>query len=189
MRKKIIALACGAAMFGGIVTGCKSSAGTAGTTPPPNASTPATVTAPSSSASTSATHAAPKPAAVPHVGQAVTVKDDGGTYTVTVTAPRPAKGGILYTAKPGQKLVAVTITYHVTQGKASPNPLWFTLRDAAGNTYNAALGDMDQQLSSDDVVAGETARGPVAFEVPATAKITSVVMSSPLGDRQATWLV
>jgi hypothetical protein len=86
-------------------------------------------------------------------------------------------------------LYAVTVTIKVTSGKVDANPLYFAARNAAGDSYDVALGATSDDLDSASVVAGQVLRGSVGFDVPRGQHIALVIYDDALGPQIASWRV
>jgi hypothetical protein len=114
--------------------------------------------APRSSASTS----------LPGVGHRV--ESPGIALTVNAVT-KPLSAGALSAAKPGHTFLVVEATLENTGAANAPyNPLQFTLQDADGLQYIAALVGTDKALHAGELAPGNTASGEVIFEVPITAR-------------------
>jgi hypothetical protein len=119
------------------------------------------------------------------VGQPVTVTWDDGSGTVTVNAITRFKPEYGTTDNPAGHL-ALDVTYTVSTGKASYNPLYWSARDAAGHEYGTAMGP-EPWLKSGELVVGETVRGWIAFDAPGGP--LTVFLDGPLAGHLATWSV
>jgi Domain of unknown function (DUF1942) len=75
-----------------------------------------------------------------------------------VTAPQ------FYTTTGTVYSVEVTVT--TKAGVLYANPLSFSARSAAGDSYDLALGATTDELVPGDVDAGQRVRGTVSFDVP-----------------------
>jgi hypothetical protein len=71
-------------------------------------------------------------------------------------------------ALPGMTRVVVTVTIEGVGAAGPYSSRYFTLADAAGNTYSAT-GDAADALGAGQLAAGAAVRGALTFEVPATA--------------------
>lgn len=114
----------------------------------------------------------PKPG-LPGLGKTA---EGHGYSLIAVAVEDPASPGRLYTAKPGKKLVAIEVIIGNVSGESfSSNPLYATLVDTEGFTYEPELGARAQgQLAMLDLNPGEKVRGWIAFEVPEGAVPASV---------------
>lgn len=107
----------------------------------------------------------------PAYAKAGTTAESAG-YTLSVVGFEPiAKPSIIYTAKPGYKLVAAEIVVgNNKDDKMSVNPLYTHLVDTRGFLWAAKLGGRDgKQIDSGEIGKGEKVRGWVAFEIPTDA--------------------
>lgn len=125
-------------------------------------------------------------AAQAQIGDTVTATDSGASVQITVTNLHAVtKPSEFYT--PAGTVYSVDVTINCTSGSFSANPLEFTARTAAGDSSEAALGAVDNQIETTDVAAGQRLRGAVAFDMPKGSKPALIVLSGPLGDQIATW--
>jgi hypothetical protein len=93
--------------------------------------------------------------------------EKGGYSLVAEAVEDPATGGMLYTAEPGMKLIAVQIAVGNESGDTvTVNPLKAVLIDSEGYVYTPELAGRDGQIAVTDIAVGERVRGWVAFEVP-----------------------
>jgi hypothetical protein len=137
----------------------------------------------------------PKPIDVPDVptgkiGDGLTIQTDDDTHlTVTVSDLKVAKPSEFVT--PTGVLYSVNVEEAVSQGSFDANPLYFSARSAAGDSYDADLGGVDPQLGvgASEITAGQSVHGLVAFDVPKGQTISIVIMADPLGTQLATWNV
>ena len=115
--------------------------------------------------------AVPAPAGPAAVGEAV----NAGDFTLTVIEVTQADSFNEY-LKPagGSVYVIADVLIEASGDKVPYNPFYFKVKDSDGREYTFAFG-VDGSLASGDLVAGDKARGNVAFEVPATA--TGLVLS------------
>lgn len=114
-----------------------------------------------------------------------TVKGQDGVARVTVTRPVPAKPA-QYSTPPKEKvLYAVTVTFVGVSGKVDANPLFFQARDAQGDTFDAGLANIDNELSSGSVTPGRRLRGRIAFEVLKGKRISLITFG--VIDELAAW--
>jgi hypothetical protein len=97
-------------------------------------------------------------------------------YALTgISVQDPAIPGMLYTATTGKKLIAVEIIISNLSGDMlSVNPLYATLVDKDGFTYDAELAGVDAQMSTLDLNPGEKVKGLIAFETPENAVAASI---------------
>ena len=120
-------------------------------------------------------------------GDTVRIKsDDGNVYRVTVAAPKIAKPSE-FTTLGNKKLYASQVTIVGITGTTTVNPLYFKAQNSEGDSYDSALGDVDNQIDAGDVPAGSKSRGMVAFEVPPGQTITSISITDAILDTAATW--
>jgi hypothetical protein len=100
-------------------------------------------------------------------------------YALTgISVQDPATPGMFYTATSGKKLIAVEIIISNLSGDMlSVNPLYATLVDKDGFTYQAELGGVDDQLSTLDLNPGEKVKGLISYQVPDTAVAASIKYS------------
>ncbi|MGN6609945.1 MAG: DUF4352 domain-containing protein [Jatrophihabitans sp.] len=122
-------------------------------------------------------------------GSTVTVKStgsDGSDTAAQVTVlPAVVKPSVL--AAPHEHLVGYEVTIVGASGKFDVNPTFFSAQNAAGDTYQTALGDYDGELTDTTLTAGRRIRGLIAFNVPRGQKIASVSLNDPLGSPLHTW--
>jgi hypothetical protein len=109
----------------------------------------------------------PEPARQAHIGDFVISEG----YSLTVLQVQdPATPGILYSAEPGTRLIAVEVVVgNVSGTTASPNVLNGILLDEDRLTYRAELAATDGQLPLVELERGERVRGWIGFEVPENA--------------------
>jgi len=94
-----------------------------------------------------------------------------GTALTVIKVDRKAELSQFQKAKDGNTFVVAEVLIENTGSNKAPyNPLYFTIKDGDGFESNAELTGGDQALKSGDLVAGDKARGTVAFEVKSTAK-------------------
>jgi hypothetical protein len=160
--------------------------GTASTGTPPAFTSPTTAT--ESTTPVPVTHpATPAAPAVARPGSVLAFDTgDGSKGTATITVLSAAAPSVLYQPD-GGKLLGVTATITCTAGTLSINPLYFSAKNAAGDTYQVALGDAQGQMDTNDLPAGQKVRGVIAFNVPAGQKLSEIILSGPLGDQLALW--
>lgn len=108
------------------------------------------------------------------------------TTSVTVedlTPAQPSKYGI----PADGDLQQITATLEGVDGTTDVNPLYFTARAADGTSYDAALGTVDDQLSTATLTAGDILKGVVAFDVTGPP-IASIRYNGALGNELAKWV-
>lgn len=102
------------------------------------------------------------------------VEGDGYSLMAEVVED-PTTPGILYTAVPGRKLVAVQIVVGNVSGEmVTVNSLNTVLFDTDGFAYTSELAGRDGELELVDLNPGEQVRGWVAFELPEDASPASI---------------
>lgn len=112
-----------------------------------------------------------------------TVEMDGFSLTVT-SVDDPCKPSGFYTVKSGNRVIGVNVILAnvSSQDKLSVNPLYATLIDSEGFTYQAALGSCDSQVDTVELAKGEKVRGTIGYEIPKDAKPASLkYQTNPLG--------
>lgn len=108
----------------------------------------------------------PAPTSVPTAGLGETLEAEGYALAA-LQVEDPAPPGILYTPEEGTRLVAVeVIVGNVDAEMFTANPLYATLIDAEGFTYQAELAGRDGQLDVVELNSGQKARGWVAYQIP-----------------------
>ena len=91
-----------------------------------------------------------------------TIIENGYALTALNVAD-PAKPGMFYSAKTGEKLVSIEIIVSDKSGDTlSVNPLNASLIDSDGYVYQLELAAVDDQLAATDISKGEQVRGWVA---------------------------
>lgn len=152
----------------------------------------ATFGASNSSTSTPAAGVAAKAAVGTTVTFTVTAFDGSAAATGTAvvnSATRHATGNVQYALNApasGAGYLVLDVSVASTGGQVSVNPLYWTLQDAKGYTYQPALGAYDPQLDAVDVPAGSSRRGVVAFDVPVGSYTAQF---SPVTSDVANWAV
>ena len=122
----------------------------------------------------------PPPLPVPPdspVAMGTTIEVGGSSYTVNEIMD-PAPAGV-FGVNEGKRLLALDITQVGLSGGSDPfNPLYFAVQDADGYVYTPALADADvgPPFGSGELTAGQIVRGWVAFEVPESAGLVSVLV-------------
>ena len=128
----------------------------------------------------------PPPAPQVDLGSAVEVSSRTGKARYTVSDLRPADP-LLPAAVRGALYVA-DVTVESTTGVIKIYPAQFTARTAEGLqlpwTNNVA-----NALPLADVSEGQTLSGPIAFDVPAGAEISEIILLGVLGKQIAVWVV
>lgn len=182
-RKIIMAITSGAAAL--LMAGCSLSSGGSTASNEGSSSGAAQNTAAASGGGSSAPASAPAKPIV--FGDTVKISDDSGNvFRVTVEAPKVHKPG-QYASVGNKTVYAVRVTLVGLAGKPAFNPLYFKAQNAEGDSFDVGLGDLDTELDAGDLPVGSKERGLVAFEVPPGQKITSVSITDPILDSQATW--
>ncbi len=109
----------------------------------------------------------PEPARQAYIGDFMT--NEGYSLTVLQVSD-PATPGILYSAEPGTRLIAVEVVIgNVSGAAATTNVLNGTLLDDERLTYRAELAGTDEQLPLVELESGERVRGWIGFEIPEDA--------------------
>jgi hypothetical protein len=109
----------------------------------------------------------PEPARQAHIGDFVT--NEGYSLTV-LQVQDPATPGMLYSAEPGSRLIAVEVVIgNVSGATATTNALNGILLDEERLTYRAELAGTDDQLPLVELESGERVQGWIAFEIPEDA--------------------
>lgn len=104
-----------------------------------------------------------------------TVEKDG--YSLSATAIQdPCAPSIIYEPKEGKRVIGVEIVLGNVSGAEplSINPLYATLIDTEGYTYDPELGGCEEQIATGDLNPGEKVRGIVGFELPVGAMPASI---------------
>jgi uncharacterized protein DUF4352 len=158
---------------------------TAPAAPAPATSAPAAPSTPAEQAPEQSTYDAP-------IGSTLTLTDDSSTpaskWTVTVNSVKPFhQGEYDEPAGAGYHYIVANVTYHAISGKASPNTYDWTAKDQSGQSYDSGVVYPDTELKSDDIAAGQKARGDIVFKVP-DDKAVSLFYSSGLSE-QASWTI
>lgn len=151
--------------------------------PAPATSAPAAPSTPAEQAPKQSTYNAP-------IGSTLTLTDDsdGSKWTVTVNSVKLFhQGEYDDPAGPGYHYISADISYDAIAGKVSPGSYDWTAKDATGQTYDTAYVSADSDLKSNDIQAGQKARGTVEFKVPDSKDVT-LVYSSGMSE-QASWTV
>jgi hypothetical protein len=98
------------------------------------------------------------------------VQDLGFTIKV-IGMDNPAKPGMFYTPKSGQKLIVLeVIAENVNLVSLSVNPLYFQVVDSEGFVYENDLFGIDSQITSTAIAKGEKVRGQIGFTMPESSK-------------------
>jgi protein-disulfide isomerase len=138
--------------------------------------------APASTGSSTPTASAPSAPKVAGVGAPVTIKQSGGSSTVTIQAATygatiPADP--LNTTPTAGGFLILDVEWDGTQGSTMVNPLYVTVTDANGRSGSLTL-TTPSMLGSTTISAGEKARGNVGFDIsnagPYTVKITDTML-------------
>lgn len=127
---------------------------------PPTAPAPVSTNTPEPTATT---------ASLPKIGERIVQ----GDYALTVANAEKSQNYGYLSAKAGNTLVAVEIIIESNAATGvSVNPIYATIKDADGYTYNADIvGGKEPSLNSqNDMPIGEKMRGWITFEIPASAK-------------------
>jgi hypothetical protein len=125
------------------------------------------------------------------VGSTMTVTDDsdGSKYTVTVNSIKTYNPGEYdEAAGSGYHYIVANVTYKAISGTASPNTWDWKSKDKSGQSIDAASIYPDTALSSDDIAAGQTARGDIVFKVP-NVKYDRTIVYSPGLSEAGSWQV
>lgn len=120
-----------------------------------------------------------------YFGHRLRVAVDGAAAWVTVSKPRVAEPDV--PGGPKGTRYAVRVTVIGVSGRFDVNPRVFSARDNAGDTFDADVGGVDDQIDSSSVAVGDKLRGRVAFDVPEGKRIAVVCFLSVLGDPLANW--
>ena len=126
---------------------------------------------------TQAPTATPVPTPSP-VAIGTTVEAGGSSYTVNEVVD-PAPAGV-FGVDAGKRLVALDITQvGMSDGGTHYNPLLFAVQDADGYLYDSgtASAEVGPLFSSGELGPGQIVRGWVAFEIPESARLVSVLVS------------
>lgn len=138
----------------------------------------------SSAASSSASSTAPAEGVV---GQPFDADLGDGVASITIekatysTKPIP---GQIADADNGGYLV-LDVTWETKERTTSPNPLYWTAKDAKGNPHAASLLTQGQ-LNGRDLAVGQKATGKMAFDVPRGKTVIRIVDASQQKVAQAT---
>ena len=98
---------------------------------------------------------------------------NGTRYTVNeVRDPEPP--GFFSPAR-NMRFIAVDITQEAVSTPSPYSIAYFNLRDGGGKDYGWANGNSKPTLGNGTLAAGESTRGWVIFQVPADAKITTLI--------------
>lgn len=108
-----------------------------------------------------------------------------GYLLSAITVEDPTTPGMFYEPESGKKLVAVELIVGNISGEAlSVNPLYATLVDSEGFTYQPELAGREGQIVTVDLSLGEKARGWIAFEMPEGATAASIKYAiEPFGSK------
>ena len=124
------------------------------------------------------------------VGSTLTVTDGyGAKWAVTVNsvhAYQPGQYSIADTPA-GTHLIDANVTYRALQGTASPNPLDWETKTAAGQTHETQTTGDDTELVSNDIKAGQVARGDVIVPVASGQQRTSALVYVNGFDEAGSW--
>ena len=108
-----------------------------------------------------------------------TVEAGRSSYTLNEVKD-PAPAGILGVTE-GKRLIALDITQVGTSDDGDDfNALYFAVQDSDGYVYGPELAgaDVEPQFGSGELAAGQIVRGWVAFELPESARLVSVVVEA-----------
>jgi hypothetical protein len=98
-----------------------------------------------------------------------------GYLLSAITVEDPTTPSMFYEPKSGKKLIAVEIIVGNVSGESlGVNPLYATLVDSEGFTYQPELAGREGQIVTVDLSPGEKAKGWIAFEVPEGATVASI---------------
>ncbi|GII03603.1 hypothetical protein Pta02_56110 [Planobispora takensis] len=164
----------------------------AGGEPPYDVTFPGTA-APSTAGTRPSRAASPE---VAEVGQAVTVQGlhpgvrVAATLTRVVDDATPANPFLK--PRDGSRYVAVELTLeNVGQEVYSDSPMFgSTLIDSEGRQYQATFGEVKEGVSFGGAVTvskGDSRKGVIVFEVPASAAPAKFQFGTILGERKAEW--
>ena len=176
-----------AAMAAALLVGCSSTSDDDGATATPADSTPAaTATARATEAPRATNTPAPTATATPNPKPKIGVTTEAKGSKYTVNEVRDNLPAVRFSApKAGMRWVAIDVTQEGTAtGPDSVNPFYFSVQDDAAFVYGYGFvpGAPEPTLTSGQLSAGQKVRGWIGFEVPAAAKLISVlVQPDPLG--------
>jgi hypothetical protein len=107
------------------------------------------------------------------VGQRIKV---GDKQYFTVKAVKLWAGDQFIKPAAGKRYVAAQVLIEGIADASSYNPFFFSVKDADGFEYNVnAFGPDPQLQSGNDLAAGDKVAGWVAFELPTTLKLVTLV--------------
>ena len=123
---------------------------------------------------------APAPTLVPKVTYEA-VEAGGSSYTVNEIRD-PALGEVAV----GKRLVAVDITQVGLVDGVSYNPLYFSVQDSNGYVYDLSFAsflgtNVEPSFGYGELGKGQTVRGWVVFELPESATLSGILLSSVWG--------
>ena len=97
----------------------------------------------------------------------------GTRYTVNeVRDPEPPG---FFSPANGMRFIAVDITQEAVTAPSPYSIAYFNLRDSDGKDYGWANGNSTPALGNSTLAPGQSTRGWVVFQVPAAAKITTLI--------------
>jgi hypothetical protein len=109
------------------------------------------------------------------VGQPIEV--NGVRYTVHQVADPEPPGFFSTTA--GNRRVALEITQEALSGPAPYTFSRFRIRDVDGKEYNWAITNTEPKFESGTLQRGESRRGWISFQVPATVGVDALMLLVP----------
>jgi len=135
---------------------------------------------------------APPPPALPEppprvrLGSALVVASRTGEARYTVSNIRPAKP--LQPALVSGVLFAADVTIESRSGIIKVSPGQFSARTAEGS-HLAWSNNVANALPIADVAEGQRLSGPIAFDVPAGARVSEIILGGFLGNQIGVWTV
>lgn len=101
---------------------------------------------------------------------------DIGVRMAVTTLYDPCETSSIYEPVAGRRPVGVEVALFndTNSGKLAVNPLYFTLIGTDGLPYEPSLGTCDRQIDLPDLVAGESVRGVVSFNLPPDVKAKAI---------------
>jgi hypothetical protein len=94
----------------------------------------------------------------------------GNTALTVLQTTRTPQLSDFQKVKEGEAYVVAEVLIEAVGDKATYNPFYFKVKDSDGFEYSIEIMTGDQGLKSGELVAGDKARGMVAFKVKAETK-------------------
>lgn len=108
----------------------------------------------------------PTPTPTPAPQNGVGSSQTSGPWSVTINSVTPTSGGEFDSPHAGNHFILINFTAHNNDIAAHDmSPVWFSLRDSQGNTYDLAYISVPHDPRG-TVVPGQQLRGDLSYELP-----------------------